>query len=159
MASVVSKTVEICVFRFRMDRPEYLLVRRSARERLYPGLWQLVTGRLRRGERAPEAALRELQEETGLHPVRFWTASWISSFYDPSSDAVHLSPLFAAQTEPDLPVRLSAEHDEALWLPEPEARDRLVWPAQREGLARVHAGITGGEEWGRLTLLPLRPRR
>ena len=43
----------------------YLLVRRAA-GRPAPGYWTPVTGKLEPGETLPEAARREVQEETGL---------------------------------------------------------------------------------------------
>ena len=53
-----------------------LLVKRSKRLKVGPGLWQLPGGKLEPGEKPAEAALREIQEELGLvmdgealHPV------------------------------------------------------------------------------------------
>lgn len=43
-----------------------LLVRRSESERFLPGNWGVPCGKLDRGERAEDAVLRELREETGL---------------------------------------------------------------------------------------------
>lgn len=43
-----------------------LVVRRSESERFHPGVWGVPCGKIDSGESAPEAAIRELQEETGL---------------------------------------------------------------------------------------------
>src|SRR5512135_1219534 len=150
MASVVSNMVEVCVFRFRGDRGEVLLLRRAKGEALYPGIWQLVTGGVQEGETSLQAARRELREETGLEPVKFWVAPSTSSFYDPLQDAIVVIPLFAAQVGVGAEPVLSGEHDMYEWREFGEAARRLVWPGQREGLAIVHSSIVGGAEAGRL---------
>lgn len=153
MASVVCGIVEVCVFRFAGDRPGYLVLQRAGEDVLYPGIWQIVTGSIDERESAAEAALRELREETGLRPRRFWSAPHVSTHYDPAHDAVNLSPLFAVQVDPTGEPVLSSEHQRYEWLPLPLALRRLVWPGQRQGLEIVHRYLLGDEEAGRLTLL------
>ncbi len=155
MASVISNMVEVCVFRFRGDRAEVLLLRRAKGETLYPGMWQLITGGVHDGETSQQAARRELREETGLDAVRFWIAPSTSSFYDPRQDAVIVIPLFAAQVAEDAIPVLSDEHDRYEWRDFSDAERRMVWPGQREGLAIVQSFIVGGAEAGRL--LEVRP--
>jgi dATP pyrophosphohydrolase len=155
MTIIVCRIVEVSVFRFINDRPEYLMLKRSPDEKLYPDLWQLVSGSLNDGEKAFDAALRELREETGLIPKRFWVVPHANMFYDPAYDAVNVSPLFAAQVDVEEEPTLSSEHCLYEWLPYVEARRRLVWPGQRAGLEVVDKYILGGEEAGVLTLIPL----
>ncbi|HVQ22212.1 MAG TPA: NUDIX domain-containing protein, partial [Candidatus Saccharimonadia bacterium] len=45
--------------------PEFLLIRRAPGH-IFPGLWQCVTGGPDPAERIPQAALREVAEETGF---------------------------------------------------------------------------------------------
>ena len=155
MARPDERFVEVCPFRIRRDRGEYLLLRRAAREALYPGLWQFVTGRVEEGETAHRAALRELREETAAAPARFWVVPAINAFYDASADEIRPVALFAVELESGAEVRLSAEHDAFLWLPAAEARRKLVWPGQRNCLDTVEQYILGGEEAGKLLALPL----
>lgn len=154
MAIIVCRIVEVCVFRFVNDRPEYLMLKRSPDEKIYPDLWQFVSGSLREGEKATTAARRELKEETGLVPKRFWVVPHTNMFYDPAYDAVNLSPLFAAQVGVNDEPVLSSEHCMYEWLAYVESRRRLVWPGQRAGLDVVDKYILGGEEAGILTLIP-----
>ena len=154
MPSIQSQIVEVCVFRIRTTRPEYLLLRRSPDDALYPGIWQIVTGTLQVGERADDAALRELREETNLTPARFWTVPFVDVFYDRAADAIQHSPMFAAEVGPQEDPKLSTEHDAFLWLPLMPAREHLVWPGQREGLDMIERSIAGGEAAMRLGLIP-----
>ena len=155
MAEVSSRLVEVCPFRIVRDRGEYLLIRRAADDPLYPGLWQFVTGRIEEGETAHRAALRELKEETGASPVKFWVVPGVSPFYDPREDRVNVVVLFAAQIDGEYPVRLSPEHSLFEWLPFAEAHRRLVWPGQRNCLEIVRDYLIGGERAGTLLELPL----
>lgn len=148
MPQIVSQVIELVVFRFRDDRPEFLLLQRNGGEDLHPGMWQIITGTIAPGETALQTARRELAEETGLTPVRFWSVPYVSTFYDPRSDAIHCSPFFAAQVRPEAEPRLSEEHRQAIWLPLREATRRLVWPSHREGLQRTVDYIISGEEAG-----------
>lgn len=155
MAKVVSGLVEVCLFRFVGDRSEYLLLKRRAEDPLYPGIWQTITGSLTEGETAINGALRELREETGLRPARFWVVPHTSAFYDHRDDTMHVVPLFAAQVGPGEEVTLSEEHEAFGWFPFTEARRRVVWPGQKEGLGIVESYILGGEEAARLTSVNL----
>jgi len=89
----------------------------------------MVHGHADPGESAREAALRELEEETGLVPVRMYNLSRVESFYLHKSDAVMLVAMFAAFVE-RVEIMLSEEHDDFTWLPVEEARERFSWPRE-----------------------------
>jgi dATP pyrophosphohydrolase len=144
MAKIAANVVEVCIFKLERGEPRYLLLRRAERDSLYPGIWQLVSGMVEEQEHTVRAALRELHEETGLRPIRFWAAPFVDLFYLTASDTVHLSPLFAAQVrEQDQPT-LSSEHQAFSWDDIETAYGKLIWPGQRRGLRRVHRYIVGG---------------
>ena len=156
MPSIISNIVEVSVFRLRASVPEALLLQRARDENLYPGVWQNVTGSVQDGESALGAAKRELTEETGLEPVRFWVVPYTTAFYDPRQDAIVVVPFFAAQVGLESVPSLSREHDRFAWLGLAEARDRLVWPGQRQGLEVVFKSIVGGDAASHLSEIPLR---
>lgn len=155
MPIIACRLIEVCVFRFLQDRAEYLVLKRSKTDNLYPGIWQIITGMLHEGERAVDGALREMKEETGLSPLRLWTASHASTFYDYTTDTLNVCPLFAAQVCHMHEPTLSSEHERYAWMPYEQARWHLVWPSQRDGLEVMEKYIVGGEPAGVLTTIPL----
>lgn len=155
MTSVISRMIEVCVFRTLEEKTEYLVLKRADDEPVYPGMWQIVTGTTQGEETALKASLRELNEETGLVPVQYWVVPHTNAFYDHRRDAVHLVPLFAARVSPEATVRLSHEHSAFTWISYSDARARLVWPGQRAGLDLVHQVIAGGEEASRASEIAL----
>jgi dATP pyrophosphohydrolase len=151
MAEVVSRYVEVCIFRFEGDHAEFLLLHRQPEERVYPNTWQFVTGTVDGGESALAAAQRELREETGFVPKGFWVLPCINSFYDSRQDLVHLNPVFAAQVEPGAIPRLSQEHDLYEWVTREKALQKLLWQGQQEALDLVQRSIIRGEEVMRIS--------
>jgi dATP pyrophosphohydrolase len=137
------KQIEVYLFRRRARRAEFLLIRRSA-ERTLPGVWQPVTGGIERGEAAWQAAAREVSEETGLTPVRWWALEQLTIYYEPAKDAVHAVPLFAAEVAWADPVHLSHEHDRYAFLPQAAAARRVLWHTQRRALRAVREEVLAG---------------
>ena len=140
MSPVRPDLVECWVFRVPDDgRPEFLLIQRAA-DRIFPGIWQPVTGRLEPGERAPEAALREVVEETGLGSgdlEAFYDLDQVGQFYSEDADAVVLSVIFAAQARRSAEPRLSREHAASVWVTAEEAVERSVWPPYRDSVTLI----------------------
>ncbi len=143
MAGLRSPFVEAYVFRRVRRRVEFLCLRRS-RESWLPGVWQPVTGKRRRGEPAWATARREVREETGLSPGRWWALEAPTMYWDASADEVFALPLFAAEASPEDAVRLSPEHDAWAYLTAREAGRRFLWEAQRRALEDVRRQVLGG---------------
>jgi 8-oxo-dGTP pyrophosphatase MutT (NUDIX family) len=138
-----SAFVEVYVFLRRGRRVEFLCLRRG-RVRFLPGVWQPVTGRCRPRESGLAAAVREVREETGLAPLRWWALEAPTLFYDASRDRMRTYPRFVAETGPDATVRLSREHVDWAFLPAAEAGRRYLWESQRRGLEDVKRQILRG---------------
>ncbi len=136
MPDINFKIVEAVVFR-RTDPPEFLTLRRSDNDRIYPGLWQLVSGGIEPGEKAYEAALREIGEEIGLTPEKLFNTPLTNTFYFFTNDTVNVSPVFAAEVDTADQVKLSPEHQEYRWLKKEEAMSLLVWPGQKKAVEMV----------------------
>ena len=142
MAGLKQTHVEVYVFRRRGNRVEFLCLRRSPGRSL-AGVWQPVTGKSLARERAADAAVREMVEETGLHPRRFWALESVSIYFDASADVVRVLPMFAAEVGWTDRVRLSREHDSFRFLSAREAAARYLWDAQRLGLEAVRRQVLG----------------
>jgi 8-oxo-dGTP pyrophosphatase MutT (NUDIX family) len=143
--------------------PEFLLMRRAA-GRIFPGLWQCVTGAPEPGERIPAAALREVAEETGFGPAdieSFHDLDMVSSFYDEGPDAIVSGAIFALRVRPDVEPTLSHEHDASKWVAADEARSLAIWPSYAECIDRVRRCLMapGDAAWFELDLEGHRLRR
>ena len=103
---------------------------------MYEHLWQGVAGKIEKGEKAWQTAIRELKEETGFDPIRIFVADHVSRFYETHGDRVNLVPVFGIEVE-NGDVTLSKEHCEFQWVDFETARNTLVWNGQKEGIAAV----------------------
>jgi len=135
--------IEVYVFRRRARRVEFLLLRRHPGDAL-PGIWQPVTGTLRRGEPAARGARREVREETGVAPLRLWRLESVRGFYDPGQEAVRFIVRFAAELDAKARVRRSREHTAHRFAGTQEAARRVLWESQRKGFAEVRRLVLRG---------------
>ena len=148
--------VECWVFRVRDPGGlEILLIKRAA-GRIFPGLWQCVTGGIEPGERVPAAALREVAEETGLGDEAieaFYDLDQVASFYDEGADGVVVSAIFAVRVRSDAEATLSREHNAFRWLPPAEALRLVIWPSYAESIRRIREQLLDPElaPWFELT--------
>ena len=129
------RVVDAYVFRQTKNGFRFLLLKR-ARTKMYEHLWQGVAGEIEKGEKAWQAAIRELKEETGFDPIRIFVADHVSRFYETHGDRVNLVPVFGIEVE-NGDVTLSKEHSEFQWMDFENARNTLVWNGQKEGIAAV----------------------
>ncbi|MEW6195653.1 MAG: NUDIX pyrophosphatase [Bacteroidota bacterium] len=132
--NIASSIVEVHIFRIIKGELEFLLLKRSEDDQTYPGLWQMVTGSIHENEKAYKAAFRELTEETGLSPQKFWIVPNVNSFYSSSKDEIHLVPVFAALVDADSVVKLSSEHSHYIWVKSEEAQLKLAWDGQKRSV-------------------------
>jgi 8-oxo-dGTP pyrophosphatase MutT (NUDIX family) len=157
MSPVRPDLVECWIFRLtESGGVEVLLIRRSA-SRIFPGLWQCVTGGLEAGERVPMGALREVSEEVGFGRAEieaFYDLDQVGHFYDEGPDAVVAAAIFAIRVRSDATPRLSHEHDDARWMAAAEAAGVVVWPSYRQTIERIVRSLTDASTapWFELTM-------
>lgn len=131
--NIKSEMIEAHIYREYKGVLEFLLIKRSQNE-IYPGIWQMVSGSVEQGEKAHQAAKREILEETGILPEKMWVVPNINSFYSPGSDSVSLIPVFLVKANPLSEVFLSEEHVDYGWFTSEAAREMLCWPGQKKSL-------------------------
>lgn len=145
---MISSIAPFCISAYiiykELDRAEYLMIRRSGR--YLPGTWQMVSGGIHDGETAPQAAIREIHEETGIKISKFYSADAVETFYFPPKDKVVCVPVFAAFVEAKEPIVLSpSEHDAFEWLSFEEAKKRLIWSEQKRVITLIHENFVLNE--------------
>ena len=108
-----------------------------------PGAWEAVHGSIEPGERPEDAAVREVQEESGLTVERLYNVT-VQPFYVHTQSAVQLAVVFAAVVR-DGPLTLGEEHTRAQWLPLAEAARRYAWPSERTNVQLAAELLRGGD--------------
>jgi dATP pyrophosphohydrolase len=134
MPKIISNTIQFHIAKYNdsANRFEHLLLKRASNAKLYPNVWQVVTGTIEAGETALATAKRELEEETKLSALKIWTLPYITQYFDVKNDAIGLAPCFAALVRKDSRVILSKEHSEYKWCLLEEALDILPLPSHKE---------------------------
>lgn len=125
-------TIQNHIFRIDNGKPKFLVLKRKSNTKYYPGMWQVVTGRIEKNEKPEEAAIREAKEETENDIITLWHIPHIGQFYDPKIGAIQNIPIFASELK-DNKIILSKEHTDFKWLNYEEVFDYLVLPSHIEG--------------------------
>lgn len=141
------------MFRRTAGEPSFLLLKR-ARDRIYPGIWQCVTGKIEPDEKPFTTALREVREETGLAPQALWTVEQVNQYYEAGPDRLNLIPVFAAEVNTSV-VTLSDEHIAYQWCDIHEAEQLLLWAQQKTCIRRFYEMLKGDPSRLHLTRIPI----
>ena len=115
--------------------PEVLLIRRGQPPRL--GEWSLPGGRIEWGERATDAALRELREETGVNAVIAGLLDVVDGLFGDAAGALERHYLlvdFAALWISGEP-RAGDDASEAAFWPPGQALELVQWSETRRIIA------------------------
>ncbi len=138
--------IEAHVFRETKNGVEFLLLKRSEKV-IFPGLWQMVNGKIEESEKAFETAVREIKEETGFVPLKLWTVPNMNSFYTHESDSITVLPVFAALVKNNIEVNLSKEHTDFKWLNSSSVKEFLAWDGQRKSVDTIMTYFTQKREF------------
>jgi len=127
MTDIVVRLIDCHVVFWYNGVPQFLLLKRSENQ-IYPGIWQCVTGKIRKGE-------------TGLIPKTIWTVDRVNNFYESENDRMYLIPIFGVEVITKNVV-LSYEHQDYKWCNLDEGINLLLWTQQKEGLISFHKMLT-----------------
>ena len=141
MTDIVVRVIDCHVMYKEDGLPKFLILKRS-HDKIYPGIWQCVTGKIEPEEEPIESAIRELKEETSLNPVQKWTIDIVNHFYESKHDRMNLIPVFGVEVN-NIKVVLSDEHCNYRWCEINEALKLLTWNQQKKGLIEFNNMLTG----------------
>ena len=108
----------------KMER-KYLLLKYAE----YKDYWGLCKGRMEAGETEKEAALREVEEETGFRTIAFVDGfqEKFSYFFTADGKSIYKEVVwFLGEVCDTHEGRLSSEHEELVWLSFSEAMARIT---------------------------------
>jgi dihydroneopterin triphosphate diphosphatase len=138
------RSVQVVILAETDSGREFLLLRRIAS---YGGFWQSVTGSLEDEETHPEAAVREVREETGivvssedlidLHLLNIFEIApqWRTRFAPGVTENEEVC--FAIRID-KCAVRIDAiEHDDWAWVGYDRAMKMLHWESSKRALASL----------------------
>jgi dihydroneopterin triphosphate diphosphatase len=128
--------VSAYIFRKNAGKIQFLIIKRNSPYMF--GLWQQVAGKIEKGETAPQAALREIKEETGLVPKALYSADIVETFYEDNHKCIHIIPVFAAVADPKASVVLSEEHSQFKWVSAKQAIKHMTFVQQKSSIEIIN---------------------
>lgn len=128
--------VMVFVFKQEFEKHKCLLLRRCCK--YLRGNWQMISGGINKMETASQAALRELFEETGLHPTQFYSGNIVEIYYDAERDIILTNPVFVVFVDEFQQVRLSpSEHDAFQWASPEDTVKILEFQQQQDCFLKI----------------------
>ncbi len=131
--------VAVYVVRECDGRHEALQLKRSI-GRYLGGQWSFAGGHVEAGESPQRAAVRELQEETGVaaSDMRVMThLSSVETVFSPTFGGVVLRAGFCCVVGADTVVKLNDEHTDTRWIGRSDFARCVLWPGERAALAEI----------------------
>lgn len=103
------------------DGETFLVLKRDDERDTYPGKWEFAAGFIEDDEEPRDAAIRELQEETGLQGTVLRSGEM--HLVDAGSQMFRIYPFLVLLEDDDPEPDLGEEHQEWRWVTVHDARD------------------------------------
>ena len=100
---------------------EYLILRRANYIKRFGGKWCLPGGHVEKGESNIDAAIRELGEETGIHPGQQMMQSFKFKYRNGDESEIFVCSL---TEKPD--VKISREHAQYKWVTYDDFKEKYI---------------------------------
>lgn len=135
MAEVEEKPNEVATaVPYHPEKQKFLLLKRNFETDIHPGKWNFPSGKIENGEEPVDAALRELQEETGLKGEMIRSGEPFT--VDTEDRRFNVHPfLVLVEGEPEL----NREHLDMQWIEPRELEDFETVEGLRKDMERVGA--------------------
>jgi DNA polymerase len=127
------KSAGVIIFKLMGNVPLYFLLRHSF-------FWSFPKGKIESGETEEEAALREVEEETGLKRIHLIPdfKERITYTFKRGKEVVEKEVIYFLGKAEDGEVRISSEHLEGKWFPYKDAIEKLSFINLKEVLTKAH---------------------
>ena len=126
-----NQQVEVFFFKHDAGGNYYFLLMKRTPER--GGFWQPLTGGVEDAETHQQTIIREAKEETGLEQfLRIIATGYNFEFTDHGKN--YTETIYGAEVPAESEVKISAEHDDCVWVNKDEALALLKWDNNKEGL-------------------------
>jgi dihydroneopterin triphosphate diphosphatase len=100
-------------------------------------VWCYIGGGIEEGEKAWEAALREVKEETGITDLSLYSSNQFDQIYSPKENYIYIAPVFVGYVDESQKVNLNYEHSDYKWVSFKEAFDTVSIPGNEEVLLSI----------------------
>jgi len=109
----------------KSDKGKYLILKMN-KETMFLDEWYVVTGHVEKAESYPEAARREIKEETGLAVLSIKNSGVVFDYHCKQWDKDAHEKVFFVTVKQSAPT-LSEEHTEFLWLNKEDFFEKMYW--------------------------------
>lgn len=140
------RTIQVHVLIVNDNEIRHLALKRSESCKLYPTMWQTITGKIEENEHAFDAAKRELLEEAGIVSDKWFKIPFLGGFYDMKRNTVESVPAFAVVFDSFINIELSDEHSEYSWIKTVELEDFFPIPDHIQGALQVEKLLSNPEQ-------------